>query len=38
MTEHEHTPPIQRTGARWLSPGKVNVIIRTESLQLEFLP
>ncbi|MEF2146669.1 MAG: hypothetical protein V3573_14580 [Desulfovibrionaceae bacterium] len=30
MSEHEHTPPIKRTGAKWLSPGKVNVIIRGE--------
>ena len=29
MTDHHsHMPPVKSTTARWLSPGKVNVIIR----------
>ena len=29
MTDtHPHMPPVRATTARWLSPGKVNVIIR----------
>ncbi len=31
MSEHEHTPPIKITGAKWKAPGMVNVIIRGES-------
>jgi hypothetical protein len=32
MTDnHPHMPPTKHTTARWLSPGKVNVIIRGES-------
>lgn len=29
MTDnHPHMPPVKPTTARWLSPGKVNVVIR----------
>lgn len=34
MTERDHMPPIHTKGARWLSPGKIMVVVNNTAYVL----